>query len=58
MIDKIGLCSSCKYLKTCIFSKDPPIWQCEEFFSDNNVAKTLRLAKVNRVIREEVTESE
>ena len=26
-----GLCSTCVELKTCIFVKEPPVWQCEEF---------------------------
>lgn len=26
-----GICTTCVNLKTCFFSKEPPIWQCEEF---------------------------
>ena len=30
-MEKKGLCSTCIRVKTCIFLKDPPVWQCEEF---------------------------
>jgi hypothetical protein len=26
-----GLCITCVHKKTCIFKKDPPVLQCEEF---------------------------
>lgn len=51
-----GLCSTCVHSATCIFVKEPPVWQCEEFSSGNSVP--TRQIKVKRVIREEVTESE
>jgi len=53
-----GLCSTCIELKTCVFSKEPPVWQCEEFSSGNHAPTRIELAKVKRVIREEVAESE
>ena len=55
-MEKKELCSSCAYLKTCIFSKNPPIWQCEEFSNGNNVVKRFRRQE-KRVIREKLTES-
>jgi hypothetical protein len=57
-VEKKGLCTTCVNLATCIFTKEPPVWQCEEFSHGNNVPARFRQAKVKRVIREEVTESE
>lgn len=57
-MEKKGLCCTCTELKACIFSKEPPVWQCEEF-SDANHAPTMhRQVKAKRVIREEATEAE
>ncbi len=56
-MDRTGLCSTCVEVKTCIFVKEPPVWQCEEFFVGNH-QPAFRREKVKRVIREEVTESE
>lgn len=55
---KKGLCSTCVEVKTCIFSKEPPVWQCEEFSNGNNLPKRLKQVKVKRVIHEEVTACE
>jgi len=30
-MDNKGLCQSCVNDKSCIFSRKPTIWQCEEF---------------------------
>ncbi|MDD4894564.1 MAG: hypothetical protein PHW54_04535 [Candidatus Omnitrophica bacterium] len=56
-MNRKGLCSTCAEIKTCIFTKEPPVWQCEEFSGGNNHS-ALRQGNVKRVIREEVTESE
>jgi hypothetical protein len=56
-MERKGLCATCVEFKTCIFAKEPVIWQCEEF-SNGNHAPSLRQAKVRQVIRDEVTESE
>lgn len=57
-MEKKGLCATCVHLATCIFAKEPPVWQCEEFSSGNNVSIGSRQAKVKRVVCEQVTESE
>lgn len=56
-MNRKGLCSTCVQVVTCIFSKEPPVWQCEEF-SNGNHQPVFRQAKISRVIREEVTDSE
>ena len=53
-----GLCATCIQFEKCIFSKEPPVWQCEEFSSGNNMPTRFRQAGGKRVVREEVTESE
>ena len=56
---KKGLCISCIDIKTCIFSKEPPVWQCEEFSNGNNVPTNFKNAKTKRLVSREVaTESE
>ncbi len=57
-MEEKGLCSTCIELKTCIFLKEPPVWQCEEFSSGNHAPTRFKLATGERVIHEEVTESE
>ncbi len=57
-MDNKGLCVSCMDIKTCIFSKEPAVWQCEEFSQGNNVAKRHRPAKLKRVVRDVATETE
>jgi len=57
-MERKGLCTNCVEFKTCIFTKDPPVWQCEEFANGNNVPIRVRQTKVKRVIHDEVTESE
>ena len=56
-MNRKGLCSTCVEVTACIFVKEPPVWQCEEF-SGGNHNPAFRQGKVKRVIREEVTESE
>jgi len=56
-MEKKGLCSTCVQFDTCIYSKEPPVWQCEEFSTGNHTLKS-RQVKVERVVREAVTESE
>jgi hypothetical protein len=59
-MQKGGLCSTCVQLQSCIFSKEPPILQCEEFFSGNNIPRGSRQLKTKKVLssREAATESE
>jgi hypothetical protein len=58
-MEKKGLCISCVNIKTCIFSKDPPVWLCEEFSNGNNVPRSLKQTKTKRLVSREVaTESE
>ncbi len=57
MKDK-GLCATCVQVETCIFIKDPPVLQCEEFSTGNNLPIRFRQRKVKRVTHDEVTESE
>jgi hypothetical protein len=57
-MERKGLCTTCVEFKTCIFTKDPPVWLCEEFSNGNNVPASSRQIKVKRVIHDEVTESE
>lgn len=33
-----GLCVTCVNLESCIFSKEPAVWQCEEFSNGNHTA--------------------
>jgi len=54
-----GLCCTCIQVETCIFIKDPPVLQCEEFSNGNNVLTNFKKAKTKRVVSREVaTESE
>ncbi len=57
-MEKKGLCTTCVHFATCIFTKEPPVLQCEEFSNGNNVPIRFRQTKVKRVIHDEVTESE
>ncbi len=57
-MDNKGLCVSCMDIRTCIFSKEPAVWQCEEFSQGNNVAKRHRPAKLKRVVRDVATDTE
>jgi len=57
-MERKGLCNTCVQVETCIFIKDPPVWQCEEFSNGSSVPTRFRQTKVKRVIREQVTESE
>lgn len=57
-MEKKGLCRTCIHFETCIFLKDPPVLQCEEFSNGNSVPTRFRQTKVKRVIHDEVTESE
>ncbi|MBP7088457.1 MAG: hypothetical protein KBB01_04075 [Candidatus Omnitrophica bacterium] len=44
-----GLCGTCIQLSTCIFDKDPVVWECEEFSDNNNLPKSLGRTKKQRV---------
>lgn len=57
-MEKKGLCRTCIHFETCIFLKDPPVLQCEEFSNGNSVPTRFRQTKVKQVIHDEVTESE
>ena len=57
-MEKKGLCSTCVESKTCIYTKKPPVLECEEFSTGNHVAKSKQ-AKVKRILScEAATESE
>ena len=49
-----GLCITCVNLTACIFSKEPPVWQCEEFSSVNHAPKGINRVKVRRTFSREV----
>jgi hypothetical protein len=54
-----GLCSTCIQAETCIFIKDPPVWQCEEFSNGNNMPSNFKKVKTKKFVSREVaTESE
>jgi hypothetical protein len=58
-MERKGLCSTCVHVETCIFIKDPPVLQCEEFSNGNNVPTNFKKAKTKRFVSREVaTESE
>jgi hypothetical protein len=58
-MERKGLCTTCLEVESCIFVKQPPVWQCEEFSNGNHVPKGLRQAKAKRIVSREVaTESE
>ena len=58
-MERKGLCSNCVQVETCIFIKDPPVWQCEEFYNGNSVPVRCRQAKTKSFVSREVaTESE
>jgi hypothetical protein len=57
-MERKGLCATCVQSATCIFPKEPPVWQCEEFSNGNRMPLRGRQAKVKRVVYEQVTESE
>jgi len=57
-MEKKGLCATCVQSVTCIFLKEPPVWQCEEFSNGNHVSARGRQEKVKQVVYEQVTESE
>ena len=58
-MERKGLCSTCVHAETCIFIKDPPVLQCEEFSNGNNVPTSFKQTKTKRVVSREVaTESE
>ena len=57
-MERKGLCSTCAWVKTCTFIKDPPVLFCEEF-SSNSVPTNLKKTKSKRFVSREVaTESE
>jgi len=49
-----GLCSTCVQAKTCIFEKEPPVLQCEEFSFGNHAPISLKLGEIKRVFSQEV----
>ena len=58
-MERKGLCSTCVQVGTCIFIKDPPVWQCEEFSNGNNVPTSFKQTKTKKIVSREVaTESE
>ncbi|MBU1124859.1 MAG: hypothetical protein KKC84_02445 [Candidatus Omnitrophica bacterium] len=58
-MERKGLCSTCVEVQTCIFSKDPPVWQCEEFSDANHAPTSFKQAKTKRAVsRAAATESE
>jgi hypothetical protein len=58
-MEKKGLCTTCIHFEKCIFIKEPPVWQCEEFSNGNNVPTRFKQVKTKRIVSREVaTESE
>lgn len=58
-MERKGLCGTCVQVASCIFLKDPPVWQCEEFSIGNNAAASVKQAKTKQAASQEVaTESE
>ncbi|MDD2751711.1 MAG: hypothetical protein PHN59_01075 [Candidatus Omnitrophica bacterium] len=55
---KKGLCVTCEEVKSCIFSKEPPVLQCEEFSLGAVEIKVIPPQANKRVIRAETTEGE
>ena len=53
-MERKGLCSTCVQVETCIFIKDPPVWQCEEFSNGNSVPTSLKQVKTKGVASCEV----
>ncbi|MFA5356408.1 MAG: hypothetical protein WC301_03270 [Candidatus Omnitrophota bacterium] len=54
-----GLCVTCVNTASCVFSKEPVVWQCEEFSSFNHAPKGISRVKVKRDFsREAAVESE
>jgi hypothetical protein len=57
-----GLCGTCVYVTTCVFVKDSPVWQCEEFSDVGRRSEKpagLKRDKREKVVcREAATESE
>lgn len=52
------LCINCEHLINCVFTKNQPIWECEEFsVSGSKLKKNENLVK-ERIIHNEVTEEE
>lgn len=43
-----GLCVTCVHEKKCIFTKDPPILQCEEFSDYESIKEPIRLKAAPR----------
>lgn len=57
-MERKGLCGTCVQVKTCIFLKDPPVWQCEEFSNGSDAPVRLKVKTKRVVSREVATESE
>jgi hypothetical protein len=54
-----GLCITCREEKTCIFVKEPPVLECEEFSHGNHTPAKFKGAKTKRFVPcEAATESE
>ncbi len=58
-MERKGLCSTCVQVNTCIFIKDPPVLQCEEFSNGSSVPTRFKQVKTKKIVSREVaTESE
>ncbi len=53
-----GLCSTCANVKTCVFTKDPVVWQCEEFSEPSNGAVKHGARIKNSSYHEALSEAE
>lgn len=53
-MERKGLCGTCVRVETCIFLKDPPVWQCEEFSNGNHALTHFKKAKTKRIVSGEV----
>ena len=53
-----GLCTTCVELETCIFGKEPPVWQCEEFSNGSHVAASRKQPRAEKALLCEETTAE
>jgi len=47
-MEKKGLCTTCVEFSACVFTKEPPVWQCEEFSNGETCAPLVKKAKVKK----------
>ncbi len=47
MDEKKGICVTCKYDKNCTFSRENPVWNCEEFKVDEVTGREVKVDNTN-----------